>query len=792
MNPIATRLKGVAWYHWLFVSIIFIYLIFIALSYFYLPGKLKRVTETDVSKMIGREISVETIQFNPFILSLTVNKFSIADKPENPLVTWDQLMADFGFWKSIFSWEIAFDELRLDKPRFNIIKQKNGFNFSDIIERVSTSDSGQGSMPEVSDESRSIAIEIFNTSINKGALRYADISGSIPATSNLDDISIVIKEIYLATGDEHLNPFSINANGPNGGKLHLAGKYRIDPLHVEANIKADGIDLSTFSGFLENILPVKLSKGMLSLNTNVLVKNDEQFLFKTDNGKLSIRDLILDDFKLKDTRTGNPFFSFKAFKVDDIKAEIDKQFVSIASVSLLNPEIHVSVSEQKEINLAGLMKSKESEPAQNPPDKEREETSKWTFEIGKTNLSDGIVLFSDKSVKPAYKITLNNMVFSLDRVGSNIKDAAPFSFKTDIDKYAPFTIKGSLEPLDKQPGFSFTSKLEGLEMSHLSPYSGVYIGNNLKSGKLELNLDYTLHDRKIKGKNNIIAKNLYLGETVPGEPVINAPVGLGLALLRDLSGVIDLDVGISGDLDDPGFSVAGIVVKALVNIIAKAVASPFKLLGALIPGGGDDLGEITFDPGTFLLNQDSKESMEKLISALNKRPQLILSIKGNAAGQEDIDALKLASLKQLIAQERGINISEVENERMGQEVWMISANQKALEKINNEMGLISVTERMEKLKPINPETPLNSGNQENMEAKNAELEQKVYEQVFKDMLKGQEVNEDELIALADQRALSIKQHLVDDLKLSHERVSVIKTSVSDLSGRVIKLELGVM
>lgn len=44
---------------------------------------------------------------------------------------------------------------------------------------------------------------------------------------------------------------------------------------------------------------------------------------------------------------------------------------------------------------------------------------------------------------------------------------------------------------------------------------------------------------------------------------------------------IELDVPLSGRLDDPQFSLGPIVLKVIVNIIIKAATSPFKLLGSL-------------------------------------------------------------------------------------------------------------------------------------------------------------------------------------------------------------------
>jgi hypothetical protein len=992
MSTIKTRLKLITWYQWVLASCLFLYLIYLSISWFYLPGKLKKTLETDISTLIGREITASDIRFNPFKLSLEIQNFSIVDSGDGPLASWDTLLVDFGLWKSVFLFGIAFDELSLDNSHINIAKLKTGFNFSDIIEKLSSSDSDKNKKEKSSDTP--IAIKLFNISINKGSFKYTDKSSVAPATVNLNDISIQVKELYFATGDEHLNSFTINAKDQEGGDLQFKGNYRLDPLYMEASIGANGINLAGISNFLENILPLKIGKGTLSLGTNILIKNDTDFIIKTDKGNLSIKDLSIDDhipdptmlnaggidirnfnvditghkvlvedvildrlalnqwidkegtaryealispdkpgktgqenastanakdskpwdimvrraslknssidfedqnekintkhtlsginlnlkdislapeskisinlaailnnngeinidgflcpspfsmelkykfdklllnpfskyleaitwlkiadgslfaegnvsvkkdgdtsinaaasmgvdnLKIKDLRSNNPLFSLNRFMLDDLRANVDTRKITVASVNLLKPDLALSLSDKKGLNLAGMMKEKEGIKDAEPSQQKPASSDPWKYEIDKVSLNNGTVLFSDKSVKPEYKTGMYNMALSIDQIGSQTNDPSPFTFRTDIDKYAPFAVTGTLDPISRQPGFAFKSTLKGLEMTHLSPYSGVYIGNYLKSGKLSLDLDYSLHDRKLKGDNNINAKNLYLGEKVAVEPVINAPVGLGLALLRDISGVIDLDVNISGNLDDPDFSVAGIIIKTLVNIIVKAAASPFKLLGSLIPGGGDDMGNILFNPGSSMLNQAGKDNLIKLADALNQRPQLTLSIKGNASRSEDVAALKTANLNKMVADRRGIELSVIEDELKSQELWMITENHVALEAINTEMGLPALTELLKKSTQVaDPEKEQESAQGSETQVK----DNTVYKEIYDGILKALTISDDKLISLADERALEIKQYLVDEVKFTHERISVIKTSGSDLSGTIISL-----
>ena len=101
---------------------------------------------------------------------------------------------------------------------------------------------------------------------------------------------------------------------------------------------------------------------------------------------------------------------------------------------------------------------------------------------------------------------------------------------------------------------------------------------------------------------------------------------LAVALLADRNGVIDVDLPLSGSINDPQFSVWPLVWKGIVNLIVKAVTSPMSLLTGGSGGSGGDSSAIAFDPGSSALNAPAKESLDKIAKALVDRPTLRLTV----------------------------------------------------------------------------------------------------------------------------------------------------------------------
>ena len=980
MLAIRQKLQQWGWRQWTVAVLAVLYVFYVALSYLYLPGKLKDMVQTDVAGLMGRDIHVQRIAFNPFTLALTVDRFAIDDRPDTPLAAWNKLYVNFDAWGSLFGWKIRFSDVQLDAPRIAVERRKHDFNFSDILTRLA----GEEPQAPKAKSKSALALQIDDIRILDGRFVFDDISGATPAHSSMDNITVEVKKLYLATGDERLNPISLRAVMPGGGQLSLAGKYRADPLKVDLHVLAGDVHLEALKDFVANLVPLQINNGRLTLQSDIDVEMGNELQVVLRNGQVIITDLALDDgtreppllrgrqlefrdiemnlvqrrariggitldglnsgqwldsegrlriqpllarqdkaaepapatadteappwdfsigrltlrntgigfadnrdglnatqrisgltatikdirldqgaqmpleltanindgghlevqgrmvaapfsldlrYKLQslaltavnpyvehlswlhlrqgsvsadgdlnirdgdplpltlgmnvsvdglqalDSRSGTAVLQWKGLRLDQLRLDMAQRTAAIEKVTLDTPDVAVEINAGKQLNLSTLMRQEADPGTKAAPDTAANTVankpapeSAWRVAVDHVRLLHGSARFRDASVKPVFKSGLYTMDFKLDGLTSAGGKPATFMLTSKVDKYAPFELKGSLAPLQQQPGVAFTSELRGLEMPALSPYTGTYIGNDLKSGRLALNLKYDVNQHRLKGNNNIVAKQLYLGEEVPSNQAVNLPVALGLALLRDADGVIDLDVGVSGDLDDPGFSVSGIVWKALKNIIVKAASSPFQLLASLV-GSSEDLGAITFDAGDSAVNADGRQRLSQLVKALVQRPNLAVTIHGSAGETDDNTPLQRQRVLAQIAVVRKIPVTDLRWDALLDD----KANRTVLESLNAALKLPDKGQRKEALNKADPDLHGDA------------LTRQVYEQMLGDVAVKQVISRQDLLDLADQRALAIKQFLVQSAGLAQDRVQLVKTRGEDLKGRVCKL-----
>lgn len=196
-------------------------------------------------------------------------------------------------------------------------------------------------------------------------------------------------------------------------------------------------------------------------------------------------------------------------------------------------------------------------------------------------------------------------------------------------RVAPPQLLPSPTPPQARPlALDIQARTTNLELAPLSPYSGKYAGYGIERGKLSVDLAYKVApDGTLQVRNPIVLNQLTFGAAVERPDATRLPVRLALALLTDRHGVVDLDLPASGSINDPQFSIWGIVWKILGNLLSKALPSPFALLSA---DGADEWSRIESVPGTTRLAEGAPSALQKIAQALQDRPALRLTLAGHA------------------------------------------------------------------------------------------------------------------------------------------------------------------
>jgi hypothetical protein len=269
---------------------------------------------------------------------------------------------------------------------------------------------------------------------------------------------------------------------------------------------------------------------------------------------------------------------------------------------------------------------------------------RWPVDLSvdRTELVNGRVDFIDRFIRPNYAADLTELNGYLGRFESGSPAMAPVELRGRAARTALLEIRGAVNPTASPLMLDLSARATDLELAPLSPYGGKYVGYAIERGKLSVDLSYRIEaDGKLEARNQIILNQLTFGERIESPSATSLPVRLALALLADRNGVIDVNLPVSGSINDPQFSVMGLVFRMIGNLLVKVVTAPFAWLA-----GSDtrDLSQIAFDPGAARLQPPALQTLDQLFKALSDRPRLRMTITGAADHEAEAAALRAAGL----------------------------------------------------------------------------------------------------------------------------------------------------
>ncbi|QYJ84911.1 DUF748 domain-containing protein [Shewanella mesophila] len=571
---------------------------------------------------------------------------------------------------------------------------------------------------------------------------------------NIGDIKLTTGSIDAALSSPIDFELALNLN--QQGQLATSGQIDAKRQQVQAQFALTKLALNQFQNFLTPYLNIELEQGWLSTQGELIADAQAQ---------LGVNAAVqIDDLSIKDKLQQQALLKWHSFDIN--KMEFNKQTneLAIDQVTLTQPFGRILIAEDRSTNFQGLVKESEAQtgatPKKTPANTDKAQPA-MALSINNVIIKDGSTFFADKSLTPNFAAGIEQLSGSISNLSSSSKKAAGVDINGKIDRYAPVTLKGEINPLLAQPYLDLDLSFKHVELTSVNPYSGTYAGYYIDKGLMSLDLTYQLENNQLVGDNHLVVDQLKLGKKSESSLATSLPVTLAIALLQDRNGVIDLGLQVSGDLNEPSFSFGSIIMTAFSNVITKAVTAPFSLLAGLL-GSDDELDKVAFTPGLATLSGDSRSLLDKLAKGLKDRPKLRLSAKGAVNVTQDSQALMTAQLQQKLSQTANIDIASFPAGLTPSTYPTSGVLSDALKRLYEaELG-----------KPADDIKQLIEAQQE-QKLPEDELLTRWHMALYNSLVSQQDIGDSALAALAQQRAVTVKHYLIEQAQIDPARVFVL-------------------
>ncbi|MGZ9894421.1 DUF748 domain-containing protein [Bordetella bronchiseptica] len=455
--------------------------------------------------------------------------------------------------------------------------------------------------------------------------------------------------------DAQPSPFTLKVDGVQGeGALAMQGALTAQPLALKSSVDLARLDLAPFAPYIASSLNATVRA------INLSARGDAEFAAAAGAApmKAAWRGAVdVNDLDLADRVNRDDFMQWKRLGLAGMQVSVngDAFAANLGDITLEDFYGRVLLNAEGRLNVMDLVaepgqaggsitqdtqtRARAAAPAKPGPMPD--------IAIGSVMLKGGKMTFTDRFVKPNYTAELSRIEGSVSAVSSRQPKPAKVNVAGRVYTSAPFSISGTVQPFAQFLSLDLKASAKGVDLPRFTTYSAKYVGYPIKRGKLSLDVQYQIKDRALQASNRVVLNQLTFGDKTDSPDAVKLPVLLAVALLKDSRGNIDINLPISGSLDDPQFSVGGIIVRVLVNLVVKAVTSPFTLLASAF-GGGEELSYIEFDPGSAALTPDAESRIETLAKALNDRPGLKLDVAGRADPASDEEGLRQAWVERQI------------------------------------------------------------------------------------------------------------------------------------------------
>lgn len=512
------------------------------------------------------------------------------------------------------------------------------------------------SEPTAASATKPWQVEVKELALNNYQIDFTDRSQAKPVEIMLSELNCKLQNYSNIDGVSLPLDFSSRFN--KSGLLKLSGDMVLAPFSANWALDLQEIKLKTFQTYVDPFINLELVDGDFNTQGHIQLKTAEE-LQVNYQGDANIDNLITRD-KVKNI----DFVKWDNLEFKQIAIDVAKQDYKLGKVIFDQPYMRFMIKKDGTNNVSDLLAAKVDapstlkgikgtsakptvKPAVEKPKKTNQspKASEPKITIGKIEFKQGGADFADYSLFLPFVAKMNSLSGAVDGFSSNSDEAVKLKLQGKVYDLATVDIKGNY--LIKNGDSNIQLKFNSLPLPLITPYMADFAGYKIEKGKIALDLAYSVKQSQLTAQNKILIDQLELGEKVDNPKAVSLPLELGIALLKDADGKINLDFPITGSLENPEFSVSSLVADVFVNLITKAVTSPFKAIASLFDSEAD-LSTVSFTAGSGELTPEESTKLDQIAKALETKPELVLEVKGVAYQNQDWPVMRFDALKDIL------------------------------------------------------------------------------------------------------------------------------------------------
>ena len=580
-------------------------------------------------ELIGRKIDMENLSVNIFTGRLQVENFTLYEADDSTsFVAFDLFDVNMNLHK-LLSKTAEIESVELSGADIRVVQNGNIFNFTDIIELFSSDSTATDTVEEPSEWN----VVINDIHLNHSYLYYQD--QEIGSEWKLKDISLVIPGIDLS---DLSTDMGLQLDFTNGGKLETTMKYNTEKALYDLQVKIQNFHLSPVLPYLQQSLNIENLDGKFS--ADLAIHGSSEHILNFDVTGL----VSLSEFNMLDTLQKSAA-SFDSVATTIKQIDLINNKIELSSLYISGLHSYYEIFQDKNDNFSMLIKADTTQTQDSLAVAYADTTEEKPFvliindlRIANTNFD-----FIDNSLPQPFNYTISDICVS--STNFNLTKQNTIEANAVLQNSGKLKLKwiGSIEDISNQ---NISVFLNNIDLQSFTPYSLAMFGNPITNGHISIQSQNVIINNRLKGTNKVSIFQPQIGDkdkSVKAE--YNVPLKMGLYILTDKNGKVDLDLPISGNIDSPDFSYGKIIIKTLGNLLVKVAASPFNVL----KNSNAQIDQICFNATATEFSNEEYAQFAQLGTMLREKPELKLHLTQNLLYRDAVIEYSINELKKNMA-----------------------------------------------------------------------------------------------------------------------------------------------
>ena len=226
-----------------------------------LPPIIRAVAVKQLSKQLDREVSIQKVKLNPFVLSTTIRGLLIKEQDGEPFVSWDEVYVNFQL-SSFLGHPWVFKEISVTGPFARVQINKDGtFNFSDLIAKFATTNA-PAAPPKA--PAKPVALWIGRLQITNATASVTDLTHRQPFKRLVGPLNLTLDD--FSTSSDNKNPHVFTGTTDAGEKISWNGFFYLDPLRSWGELTLDNFPLNKYAPLYQDRVPFEIRDGTVGLH----------------------------------------------------------------------------------------------------------------------------------------------------------------------------------------------------------------------------------------------------------------------------------------------------------------------------------------------------------------------------------------------------------------------------------------------------------------------------------------------------------------------------------------------